>query len=370
MPLSTYFNDNTTQPEYSRPFAPHLIAIKDSFVSSFGHIFDFKRWYVHGGCSDKSYYSPNFEYDTTVQPIAEFTEPVLSLVHPYPGLFFHEFIEIHASLLMSLPLLKLMPNITIIVNRYFQQTQLFPLLQILGIDYENFNFLSLKSDNRQTKRNAKLIKSTAAIVYAPYIITPLSLWCQYISRTTTNKMRQGYSKLPYWGMPGNGILISDRYNMRPKRSLNQGRELFQILNSTYGHQHSVRMFHGNESLEQTIRLFRDSRVFVAAHGGGESNLIFMEKGSSVVEIRPMSWPITCFIDLSNNIGINHFMYIDESKIRNQNRKRFPELSIQMNDFIPWVNKIINKALNTNLIINTTTLTNNENSEKYSVEQFS
>lgn len=131
MPLSSIHGDNMSQPELSRTYAPHLVAVRDAFLSPWGYIFDFKRWYLHGGCSDKSYYSPNFDYDMTSQGISRFEEPVLNLVHPYPGLFYHEFVEIHASLLMSLPLIKMMPNITIILTKSLQQKQIFPLLKIL-----------------------------------------------------------------------------------------------------------------------------------------------------------------------------------------------------------------------------------------------
>ena len=346
MPLSKYFGDNMTQPEYSRPFAPHLVAVRDSFLSAWGYIFDFKRWFIHGGCSDKSYFSPNFDYDLTTQVVARFDQPVLSLVHPYPGIYFHEFIEIHALLLMSQPLIKMIPDIPILVNKNFQQKQLYPLLKVLGINHEKYNFVSLKSNNRPNKRNAGLPKITSGLVYSPYVITPLSLWCHYISRTTINQMRLGYENLSFWGLPGDGIVIFDRYNLRPKRSLPQGYEIFKMLNTTYGHTNSVRMYYGNESLEDTVRIFRGCKVFIAAHGGGESNMMFMPSGGSIIEIRPENWPITCFIDIANNININHYMYIDVNHIKKKN----PEMHVNYNSFLPWINTIINEALNVNYVI--------------------
>ena len=346
MPSSAYIGDNLTQPEYSRPFAPHLVAIRDSFLSPWGYIFDFKRWFVHGGCSDKSYYSPNFDYDLRIKAVARFNEPILSLIHPYPGLYFHEFIEIHALLIMSQPLIKLIPDITIIISKRFQQRHLFPLLEILGIKHQKYNFLALKSYNKPNKRNANLLKSAGSLIYSPYIITPLSLYCHYISRSVANQMRSAYSKLPYWDPPGEDIVIFDRHNLRPKRSLPQGPEIFHILNRTYGHATNVRMFYGNESLEETVRIFRGCKVFIAAHGGGESNMMFMPTGGSIIEIRPEDWPITCFIDLANNINMNHFMYIDQDL----EKKRDPEMHIDFNLFFPWVNSIINNALKVNCTI--------------------
>ena len=75
------------------------------------------------------------------------------------------------------------------------------------------------------------------------------------------------------------------------------------MNRTYGHVTNVRMFYGNESLEETVRIFRGCKVFIAAHGGGESNMMFMPTGGSIIEIRPEDWPITCFIDLANLLDV-------------------------------------------------------------------
>ena len=191
-------NQNKSHPVMSRPFAPHLVAIKDGFLSWWGYIFDFQRWYLHGGCSDKSYYGPTFEYDMYSQPVMHFNEPVLSLVHPFPAMFYHEFIELHASLVMSLPLLEAMPNITIIVNKHMVHKQIFPLLRVTGIHPEKLNFIAMKGDNSQARRHSDASFANNALIRAPYIITPISLWCQYLSRGVTKTLQKGYARLPFW----------------------------------------------------------------------------------------------------------------------------------------------------------------------------
>ena len=191
-------NQNNSHPVMSRPFAPHLVAIKDAFLSWWGYIFDFHRWYLHGGCSDKSYYGPTFEYDMYSQPVMHFNEPVLSLVHPFPAMFYHEFIELHAALVMSLPLLEAMPNITIIVNKFMVHKQIFPLLRVTGIHPEKLNFIAMKGDNSQARRHSDASFANNAIIRAPYIITPISLWCQYLSRGVTKTLQKGYARLPFW----------------------------------------------------------------------------------------------------------------------------------------------------------------------------
>jgi hypothetical protein len=194
-------------PETARPFAPHLIAIKNAFVSSWGYLFDMERWYIHGGCSDRSWHHPTFEYDLTTHPVVSFNEPVLSLVHPYPSMFYHEYIEMHSVFLMSLPLLKAMPNITILLNKPLVLQKFFPLLQALDIDMNNYNIISMKlpQANKKTRAIASS-KLKGFIVYAPYVITPISLWCQYISRATTLQMRQQYAKhFSFWHQSQTGM---------------------------------------------------------------------------------------------------------------------------------------------------------------------
>jgi len=85
-------------------------------------------------------------------------------------------------------------------------------------------------------------------------------------------------------------------NSRPRpaypnrRSLPQGQQIIEILRSRYEmniderarsnststrKRHVVRVFYGNESLDDTIRLFRSAKYFIGAHGGGMTNILFM-----------------------------------------------------------------------------------------------
>ena len=86
--------------------------------------------------------------------MVHFNEPVLSLVHPFPAMFYHEFIELHAALVMALPLLEAMPNITIIVNKNLVHRQIFPLLRVSGIHPEKLNFVAMKGDNSRANKHA------------------------------------------------------------------------------------------------------------------------------------------------------------------------------------------------------------------------
>eukprot|EP01035_Chromulina_nebulosa_P033263 gene33263-44530_t len=70
-------------PELAKPFAPHLLAIPNVFMSKWGYIFDRQKLYNFGGCTNRAWNSPNLEIDLRKFKVTTFTEPVISLAHPY-----------------------------------------------------------------------------------------------------------------------------------------------------------------------------------------------------------------------------------------------------------------------------------------------
>ena len=234
-----------------------------------------------------------------------FSEPVISLAHPYSKTFFHEVIEIYPMLLMIQPLLRHRPRMPILVRNELSFRSHFPLLAAMGIRPSEYNIVVLGKQD------------TNAVVVAPYIITPISHYCQFISRGILKQMRSSFARnLPYWEKPGSDILIYhrsvnwrlkfeesrgdfDKKNSRPRpaypnrRSLPQGKEIVEFLQQRYDFQgggkaengpdgpgpvvvkRHVRVFNGNETLEETVRAFRRSKYFIGAHGGGMTNIMFM-----------------------------------------------------------------------------------------------
>jgi capsular polysaccharide biosynthesis protein len=94
------------------------------------------------------------------------------------------------------------------------------------------------------------------------------------------------------------------------------------------------MLYGNESLEETIVMFRRANVFVAAHGGGQANMIFMPEGGIVVEVRPELWPMPCYIDIADNLNIQHYLKVvkDVGSVG--------EMHIELSTFLPVLYSLI------------------------------
>ena len=54
-------------------------------------------------------------------------------------------------------------------------------------------------------------------------------------------------------------------------------------------------------------LFLRARVFLAAHGAGLSNMVFMPANAAVLEIRPTALPTACFNHLARACSLRYFL---------------------------------------------------------------
>lgn len=266
-------------PQVYPPFAPHLIAVKESFMTHGGLLCNHKIFYIHGGCSDKGeYISPIERVHIRRMKIRVFNEPVLSFLIPYPNMYYHEVMEMHSMFLMSAPLIRAYPKIPIVINYRLMFYHMFPLLDALiyPLTVADLNLQSIRLESRKGQRWSQFYA-----IHAPYIITPLSPWCNAMPRSVMRDMRAAYATaLPKWWGPdtGNGIVIHDRVGMT-KRPLAQGELIFQELRRRYGQTRSVTRIFGNETAEQFVKIFRGCRVFLSSHGAALTNLLFMPKDS-------------------------------------------------------------------------------------------
>jgi capsular polysaccharide biosynthesis protein len=59
-------------------------------------------------------------------------------------------------------------------------------------------------------------------------------------------------------------------------------------------------------IKEQIRLFCEARVVVASHGAGLTNIMFMQKGQSVVELKSDNNNYWCYFSLARVYGLNYF----------------------------------------------------------------
>jgi hypothetical protein len=115
-------------------------------------------------------------------------------------MFYHEFIELHAALVMALPLLEAMPNITIIVNKNLVHKQIFPLLRVSGIHPERLNFVAMKGDNSRANKHADAPlggTDTHPRTFSYLLLHPYSLTHCYTLSTCPRTAKSFYHTYPH-----------------------------------------------------------------------------------------------------------------------------------------------------------------------------
>jgi hypothetical protein len=102
------------------------------------------------------------------------------------------------------------------------------------------------------------------------------------------------------------------------------------LLSNYKNKYIIKQYRGYLTLEETAKLFNSCKLFIAPHGAGHSNIMFMNSNSAVIEIRPQtllnSWYFSYlasingvryqyFFSTTNNSNLySKAMYFDMDKV--------------------------------------------------------
>lgn len=111
------------------------------------------------------------------------------------------------------------------------------------------------------------------------------------------------------------ILIIQRQSRR--RILNRN-ELINSLIERFPHETFKIFTDPVPSFETTSKLFHNAKIIIGAHGAGLSNIVFAPRGAVVIEIHPQKERslITCFIQLSEKLGLHHFSVLSRIGSRN------------------------------------------------------
>jgi hypothetical protein len=88
-----------------------------------------------------------------------------------------------------------------------------------------------------------------------------------------------------------------------KRKIGNEEEVIQLLGE-YGFQ---TLYAEDLSFEQQVKIFSRSRYLISNHGAGLTNMLFMPRGSSVLELRHHTDAINnCYFTLSSALELNYF----------------------------------------------------------------
>jgi hypothetical protein len=330
---------NSTQQKHS------LFAIPHAFVNSEGNVFNRHGYYIHGGCSDFSWatwdfsykFSPTFNETTN---ITVFNEPIVNLVQPYENNFCHEIFDVYSYFVSIEPFISMYPLAPVLLRSKLEHVKMLPLLRALGIDYDNLRIRTVPSWD---------VGYASTLVYSPLVIVPLSTKCGVIEKEAVPEFRAAIASLlvDFNITKGNdihhdsttdkknqihkkgSILIYDRL-IDSTRHLIGGSDVLSRLREVYSPppaaaaaasssgrgkkklrrpHRDVHRFIGNESLPKTMELFHHCACFIAAHGAGMTNMIFLRENTSIIEIRPINYQVQVFQEISTAMNFKHVVFI-------------------------------------------------------------
>jgi len=299
-----------------KPFAPHFILLEDIAVYGHGDIMtlDGTSHYL-GTC--RQYGPPGYDsINIKRSDVLSFVfEPVLNLVTLWTENYLNAMLSFLPRYLSLLPILKKYPNIIIAKNMFRTRAQVYvePILNFYGISPYRFIIDHKSPGSKLNFMNIEYGK----VYFMKTMIAPIST-CKFIPKKAVAMIRTAVHSIYALNSttPQTSIIISDRRDMEElymKLAMLYGSSNVKKYSTTLG-SNPVVIY---QALEQTVRMFNQCKLFIAPHGAALANIMFMNPGSSVIEIRsetPKSW---YFSQLSSLVKVNYkSSWIDDSSTTN------------------------------------------------------
>ena len=137
-------------------------------------------------------------------------------------------------------------------------------------------------------------------LFLPTHTAPSGSFNEEIIRGVRNILTTAYADSAYDGS-GERIYISR--GRAPKRKIVNEEELVKRLND-FGFQ---TIYAEEHSFEEQVRICSRARYIVSSHGAGLTNILFMNEGGSVLELRHHKDRVTnCYFALSSALNLNYF----------------------------------------------------------------
>ena len=330
-------------------FLGRIFLVKNVCLSPHGQIFsdhfNTNSTYVGRYMTGKMYDDDDVN-KSTISVVSDQDNPVFNmidvnisramlLVIPHSENFGHEFLDLYPQLFMLNDILMRNPEIHVLVHAPLSAKKMFPILHAMNIYPEKLNYFTWNINDRQS------------FYCMDEVITTTSSYSNHVNTKYVAAFREAVKRLDFYdstfNVQGEGILFSDRRDQPGRRNLLEGEEIVAALERKYASPflapgttyRPIKLFIGNESLEETVRLFRSSRIFISVHGAQMSNMVFMHPGSIVIEIQPYEFQnVDVFLNLAPALGVKPFRYISKSGAH------WTHTSVESNHFLNQVMGVI------------------------------
>jgi len=112
--------------------------------------------------------------------------------------------------------------------------------------------------------------------------------------------------------------FSDRVKQRgsERRNINNSEELFKFIKSHFKNKEKLQISFESLSIYYQYYLLKNCKILICQHGSAVGNMIFMNPGSTIIEVIQQSYIDTqenWFVYYSNVYKINHYQYVVDEK---------------------------------------------------------
>ena len=129
------------------------------------------------------------------------------------------------------------------------------------------------------------------------------------------------------------LVYITRGKARRRRVSNED-QVFELLGSRGFEKVTLEDLH----LKDQVQLFQEARVVVASHGAGLTNIMFMQKGQTVIELKSDNNNYWCYFSLARVFGLKYFYNLSKGISHNH---RDADILVDIDQLKKIVTQVIN-----------------------------
>ncbi|CAI7794001.1 unnamed protein product, partial [Closterium sp. NIES-54] len=294
--------------------ALQMMRLEDVFVMDIGIVLNRTHLFLRNGCTG---FAGTVTYDVG-HVVHELSTPVFNWAYRVGDNFYHFLMELVPLFLVAAPLMpSTLRHLPVLARSH--QVRMYEKVgaPLIGIQVDQIRLLPTFEND---------------LFHAKVVYQPIFQNCQYPSRSLWQSLRRRHllhpSGIPLFNpdwtyrshrplspaearsFPSDWVVVlAKRAEGKPRAILNF-REVEEEVVRRFGRERVV-LFDGSLPILQARALFMRARLYIASHGAGFTNMIFMPEQASVLEIRPQRCPTHVFNGLAAACSLRYHLVFSQ-----------------------------------------------------------
>ncbi|CAI5960849.1 unnamed protein product [Closterium sp. NIES-65] len=294
--------------------ALQMMRLEDVYVMDIGIVLNRTHLFLRSGCTG---FPGTVTYDVG-HVVHELSTPVFNWAYRVGDNFYHFLMELFPLFLVAAPLMpSTLRHLPVLARS--RQVRMYEKLGVplIGIPLDSIRLLPTFDND---------------LFHAKVVYQPIYQDCQYPSRSLWQMMRRRHllhpSGIPLFNPdwtyrshrplsahearslpPDWVVVLAKRLERKPRAMLNFGEVEAEVVRR-FGRERVV-VFDGSLPILQARVLFLRARLYIASHGAGFTNMIFMPEKASVLEIRPHRCPTHVFNGLAAACSLRYHLVFSQ-----------------------------------------------------------